>query len=471
MVVVSNSSNLIDSLFQWKKMIFSSNNLRINSPENSPIISISREVEAIDPLIFLSVMEETNQVSFYWQNKRKQEALVAIGAVQILNLNSDQSVHCQSDHQRFAQCREFIVSQQQNIDYQQDNFAQEHTYFFSYFSFFNKNNCQNNFPSSSIFLPYIQLVKKREKYVLTINTYENIEAIQEYIDSHNVSEELTSSYQQQQNAQADSCSHHYQIDEQQYQTFLDKVNQGLEAIATQKLTKIVVAHALEVNSKDNFNIIKSLQNLRNNHPDCYIFSIGNTEQEYFLGASPERLLSITKNQLVSDALAGSAPRGKQKQQDQIIGKQLLNGEKEKREHQVVSDFICQQLQKMNLTPKKASLQLLKLSNIQHLWTPIHAQMNNGIHPLEIVSHLHPTPAVAGEPMEVACREIEKSENFERSLYASPIGWINLNGDCEFIVGIRSALIKQNQAILYAGAGIVAGSHPDQNPYRIFAAGT
>lgn len=105
------------------------------------------------------------------------------------------------------------------------------------------------------------------------------------------------------------------LENAKYQGFIDKVNKGLEAIKSEKLTKIVVAHALEIKTENKFNIVKSLENLRNNHPDCYIFSIGNEDQEYFIGASPERLLSIKDNQLVSDALAGSAPRGKNEDED------------------------------------------------------------------------------------------------------------------------------------------------------------
>lgn len=253
----------------------------------------------------------------------------------------------------------------------------------------------------------------------------------------------------------------YNLEESQYQSFIKKVNQGLDAIKAKKLTKIVVAHALEVRINNNFNIIKSLENLRANHPDCYIFSIGNKEEENFIGASPERLLSIQDNQLVSDALAGSAPRGKTEKEDIIIGDNLLNSEKEKREHKIVSDFIFEQLSIIGLNPKQASLQLLKLSNIQHLWTPIYAQIVSNISPLEIINKLHPTPAVAGDPINIACREIESSENFDRSLYAAPIGWLDTQGNCEFIVGIRSALIKENSACLYAGAGIVTGSKPEQ----------
>jgi menaquinone-specific isochorismate synthase len=469
MVVVPNPPNLIDCPQELKKLIFTSNNLEKNISENLPIFSFSQEIEAIDPLIFFSVMQDENQVSFYWHNKRKKEAMIAIGAIKILNIISeDEKVY--ENKQRFQSCQQFINDQQKNINFIDDKLNYNQACFFSYFSFFAKNNNHNYFPSSSIFLPYIQLSKQEEKYILTINTYRDIDLIKEYINNHNFSQQLKISYYQPNNANKSNDNNqgrtNYDIDERQYHSFLDKVNQGLQAIATKKLTKIVVAHALEVKKRENFNLIKSLENLRENHPDCYIFAIGNQQQEYFIGASPERLLSIKQKQIVSDALAGSAPRGKEQEEDLIIGIQLLQGEKEKREHQVVSDFIYSQLQKMNLSPKKASLQLLKLSNIQHLWTPIHAQINDHIHPLEIISELHPTPAVAGEPMEIACQEIEKSEKFERSLYASPIGWINTNGDCEFIVGIRSAFIKQNQAILYAGAGIVAGSQPEQELIEI-----
>jgi menaquinone-specific isochorismate synthase len=83
-----------------------------------------------------------------------------------------------------------------------------------------------------------------------------------------------------------------------------------------------------------------------------------------------------------------------------------------------------------------------------------------------VAKLHPTPAVAGVPTEIACEEIRQYETFDRSLYAAPLGWINYQGNGEFIVGIRSALIEGNRAHLYAGAGIVAGSDPDKEMAEI-----
>ncbi len=459
MPVMPNNFHLLDYPNAFKELIFLAKSQENQDKNNHNIISISHVIEPIDPLIFLSVMKENNQVSFYWDNQRKQEAVVAIGAIKSLKVNGDKTLENIANVNRFYQCQNFVKNTLKNIDYTSSFSNNLYPHFFSYFTFLNKqNNYRSSFSLATIFLPYIQLFKKQDNYTLTINTYNNnIKKINQCIED-NFSEKITLNYQVK-NEQESPL--YYSLEESQYQPFINKVYQGLEAINTQKLTKIVVAHALQVKTNQNFNIVKSLDNLRKNHPDCYIFAIGNEEGENFIGASPERLLSIQDHQLVTDALAGSAPRGKNEGEDLIMGKNLLNSEKEKREHQVVSDFIFERLSNMGLNPKKASLQLLKLSNIQHLWTPIYAQITSNITPLEIVNKLHPTPAVAGEPINIACGEIEASEDFDRSLYAAPIGWLDMQGNCEFIVGIRSALIKGNSALLYAGAGIVAGSKPEQ----------
>ena len=201
--------------------------------------------------------------------------------------------------------------------------------------------------------------------------------------------------------------------------------------------------------------------MRDRHPDCYIFAVGNKQGQNFIGASPERLVSIQNRQLVTDALAGSAPRGKSTSEDVQWANILLKNRKEKREHKVVSDFILEKLKEIGLKPYQLPLQLLQLSNIQHLWTPIYAHLPKGIEPLDIVAQLHPTPAVAGVPSHVVFDKIRHYEKFNRALYAAPLGWIDYRDNCEFVVGIRSALIEKSHARLYAGAGIVSGSNPDK----------
>ncbi|NEQ69064.1 MAG: isochorismate synthase, partial [Symploca sp. SIO2D2] len=255
-------------------------------------------------------------------------------------------------------------------------------------------------------------------------------------------------------------------------SFKSSVISALKSIHTHQLSKIVLANAIDVVSPRQFKLVNSLDSLRQNYPDCYIFSISNGKGQNFIGASPECLVSIQNRQLVTDAIAGSAPRGKTAAEDADLAHRLLCSEKERREHRFVLDFIIKCLSELGLNPQvELTNQLLQLSNIQHLWTPIKAQLLKDIHPLEIVAKLHPTPAVAGVPTKMAQEQILALETFDRSLYAAPLGWVDYQGNCEFIVGIRSALIESTQPLseswqtcrarLYAGAGIVAGSDPNK----------
>jgi menaquinone-specific isochorismate synthase len=207
--------------------------------------------------------------------------------------------------------------------------------------------------------------------------------------------------------------------------------------------------------------------LRQRHADCHIFSTANGNGQVFLGASPERLLRIRDRTLYTEAIAGSAPRGTTAAEDEQLGQTLSSSLKELHEHQLVVNFISQQLTQLGLEPQRSPFpRLLKLLNIQHLHTPIHANLTPELNALEVLALLHPTPAVAGVPQAPACALIQQQESFQRSLYAAPLGWINHRGDSEFIVGIRSALLDGSVSRLYAGAGIVRGSHPDQEMSEI-----
>ncbi|MDA0268540.1 MAG: isochorismate synthase, partial [Cyanobacteria bacterium] len=240
------------------------------------------------------------------------------------------------------------------------------------------------------------------------------------------------------------------------------VDRALQAIDQTDLQKQVVAHALDIVSPFPWQRDISLQRLRARHPDCYTFAFSRGPQAHFIGASPERLLSLRQGQLVADALAGSAPRGNTPLADHQLGQHLLNNPKEQTEHHLVVDFIVSQLKALGLRPRhRPCPTLLRLSHIQHLHTPIYATLPEQLSPLQLVEVLHPTPAVAGVPTATACVQIQRTEPSDRGLYAAPFGWVDYQGNSEFIVGIRSALLQGCQARLYAGAGIVKGSDPKQ----------
>lgn len=420
------------------------------------IVSISLEIPPVDPLAVLDAIGQPQQLHFYFENGGKGEAIAAIGAAMNFQL------HLGS--QRFVKAQNFIQScLTHSITTGAIHLPFSGPHFFCSFSFFDRSvRVDSPFPSATVFLPRWQVARAQNRSILVVNfrlTYrDNLETLSRKICQkiQNISSNSRLN---------DVSSRNGQIFNQpikQTEKFKTAVASALESIQGRKYRKIVLSHALDVSSPKSFHIPQSLNNLRRVYPDCYIFATSNGRGTHFIGASPERLLSIHNHQLITDALAGSAPRGKTPTEDAKLANGLLCSEKERHEHRVVIDFISDRLSKLGLQPQSSpQLRLLQLSNIQHLWTPIQATVPPGIHPLEILAELHPTPAVAGAPSDIACQEIKRYEAFDRCLYAAPLGWVDRQGNGEFIVGIRSALIEDNQARLYAGAGIVSGSDPDK----------
>ena len=419
------------------------------------IVSISLEIDLVDPLVVLDKLAQVNEINFYFENKGKGEAIAAIEPVAELHIDGIE---------RFSKAEHFIKNSLKNIiNFGNNNLPFSGPHFFCNFSFFHQNfQSDYPFPSATIFLPRWQIAVKNQCCILVMNStinasvnisrliqtlFNQIETINSLKYSSPKIENFPGKFQK---SSVSTAAH-----------FKRSVSSALDKIYANHLTKVVLADALDVIASNHFNLFKSLNNLRQIHPNCYIFSTSNGKGQNFIGASPERLISIHQQQLITDALAGSAPRGKTPAEDAANANSLINSEKEKHEHSLVIDFITQRLSHIGLLPQVLPPRLRQLTNIQHLWTPISALVPPNVHPLKIVAQLHPTPAVAGAARDIACAEIRRYENFERGLYAAPLGWVDSHGNCEFIVGIRSALIDGDRARLYAGAGIVAGSDPEK----------
>jgi menaquinone-specific isochorismate synthase len=400
----------------------------------------------------LAAIASQDRSYFYWENSNKDEAILGYGIAKSITLES---------RDRFVKSQKFIEEcLNQTVRIGELKNPGSGPYLFCSFTFFEKaKNSHNSFPSATIILPTYQIVRKQNSCSLVINIV---------IDRQTELQDLLRIIQDKLKAFTWRCDRLESVKQkpeitkvQNLHNFKSSVTSALQSIQASRLSKIVLADALDVVSAEPFNIVESLNNLRKTYPDCYVFAIANGKGQHFIGASPERLISIQNEQIITDALAGSAPRGKDTVEDDLLASKLAQSAKERREHQAVSEFITERLMQLGLKPQQSPLKLLKLSNIQHLWTPIYARLPAGMHPLEIVAKLHPTPAVAGVPTEIACEQIRQYETFDRSLYAAPIGWVDYQGNAEFAVGIRSALIEGDRARLYAGAGIVAGSEPDK----------
>ena len=460
MTVIPHRANLLQDRNQLHQFLLNCQQ-SLTEKDRTKIVSISQEIYPLDPLAVLQEIGEPCQRHFYFEKRDpisgKSFAIAAL----------DSAIHLTvAGTERFTLAQNFIQScLARTITIGTERLPFSGPHFFCSFAFFDDNVATNSyFPPGTVFLPKWQITPLKDSCIIVanaiINTDINVKILTENIwqsfdkfESHKYQKITTTS--------KNSISLK-QIPVNDAAQFKTSVKSALKLIESQYFSKIVLSQAINVLSQTPFSLIDSLNNLRLTYPGCYVFSTSNGKGQNFIGASPERLISIDNNQLVTDALAGSAPRGKTEVEDANLGKGLLDSEKDLREHQVVIDFIVDRLSKLGINPDFSPVpRLLQLSNIQHLWTPIRARIPRHIHLLKILAQLHPTPAVAGVPRDIALQQIRGCESCDRSLYGAPIGWIDRTGNGEFAVGIRSALIDGDRAILYAGAGIVAGSEPEK----------
>jgi menaquinone-specific isochorismate synthase len=240
------------------------------------------------------------------------------------------------------------------------------------------------------------------------------------------------------------------------------VSRALERIARGDFEKIVLARAKDVRALAPLHPLGILNGLRQRFPDCNAFSVANGRGQSFIGASPERLLRVDDGVVLTEALAGSTDRGATASEDASLGNRLLRSEKDLREQRIVLDSIVRSLAPLGLDLRYSARPLLRrLSNVQHLHTPVEATLPKGVRLLDMLGRLHPTPAVGGTPREIVVPLIAELEAFPRGLYGGAVGWIDSRGGGEFIVALRSALVEGSRARMYAGAGIVDGSSPQR----------
>ncbi len=243
-------------------------------------------------------------------------------------------------------------------------------------------------------------------------------------------------------------------------TWESSVADAAAAIRAGALDKVVLAREVEIGAEGPFDLAATLRRLAAGYPDCYLFAVARGPR-CFLGASPERLVRLADGAVRATCLAGSTRRSADPDEDARLGAALLASTKNQREHALVVRTLAGAL-----GPLCADLQvaaaptLLRLRNVQHLYTPIRGRLHNGTTLLELVARLHPTPAVGGYPQAAALAYIGAHEQLDRGWYAAPVGWVDSAGAGEFAVAIRSALLDGAEARAFGGCGIMGDSEPE-----------
>ncbi|MGC1853314.1 MAG: isochorismate synthase [Solirubrobacterales bacterium] len=241
--------------------------------------------------------------------------------------------------------------------------------------------------------------------------------------------------------------------------FETSVDAATERIAAGEMSKVVLAREVTVEAAAAHDPAAIFGALREQFPSCFCFCRG-TPEAAFLGASPELLIRRSGAGASSVALAGSTRRSSDPAVDDHLGEQLLRSDKNRREQRIVAERIVRKLQPHAVWVETApEPEVVKVANIQHLATPVIAQLAEPRSAIELAGLLHPTPAVGGEPWPAAARTIAELERMDRGWYAGPVGWMDATEDGEFCVALRSALLRDREARLFAGVGVVAGSDP------------
>jgi len=239
------------------------------------------------------------------------------------------------------------------------------------------------------------------------------------------------------------------------------VARAVALIGAGELEKIVLAREVQVHAPSDYDPGAVFGVLRREFPSCFVFCVGRGPST-LIAASPELLVRREGHRVSTLALAGSTRRSADPAVDDHLGEQLLRDASYREEHAIVARRIARTLRPHAVWVACApEPRLVRIANIQHLATPIRAQLAQPLDALELAGLMHPTPAVGGEPLSVAAPLIPALEGLDRGWYSGPVGWTDSTGDGEFCVALRCALLRGNLARCYAGNGIVAGSAPER----------
>jgi len=237
------------------------------------------------------------------------------------------------------------------------------------------------------------------------------------------------------------------------------VERAVERIRAGELQKVVLAREVRAHAAGPHDPAAVVGALRDAFPACFCWCVG-TPELAFIGASPELLVRRDGSRAQTVALAGTTRRSADPAVDDHLGEQLLRSVKDREEQAIVVRRIERTLEPVSVWVTAADEPVLvKVQNVQHLATPIRAQLADPLPAIELAGMLLPTPAVGGEPRETALPLIPALEGLDRGWYAGAVGWTDLGEDGEFCVALRCALLRGQIAHLYAGCGIVRDSIP------------
>lgn len=427
------------------------------------LASITLAVRHLDPLAVVESTVQPGDRYFYWEHPGRELALAGLEP-----LAESQA----SGSQRFADLHRWAISWRDRTILTGDVDApMAGPRFCAAFTFADAAEPGSPFAPAQVSIPRWQVARCGENYSATANAL-----VQADSDTASMAQRIWAAHRKFAaydysgggtavdggEAGTNRTGFDPAAEEPDRERFLAAVREALRRIDQGRYEKIVLSRLRRLVYERPPEPFVAVNRLRNRFDRCVTFALGWHPETVFLGASPESLLRLEGGSIETEALAGSTARGQRAGFDARLADVMMQSRKETHEHALVADSILRRLSSLGLHPHPAGPpELLRLPNVQHLRTRIAARTPEGFHILQAAAVLHPTPAVGGTPREPAVSEIRDLEGHPRGLYTGAIGWFDLAGQGELTVALRCALLQGRQATAYAGAGLVAGSVPEQ----------
>jgi len=415
------------------------------------------EVSRLSALAFFAAGEGNYKGErFYWQNREKTMTLVGLGHAYTIQNNAKNDRYDAVEAEWKSLTKNCVKGQ-----------SELQPILFGGFTFDPQNNVDGewtNFPEAYFALATYQLVIRDDKAYVSIHLITKKEQAEDQFEALRKERDHLIHAAQVKEVKTYSKPEITSYYEPYKDPYLASIDQVTALIKQKKADKVVIARSLALQFKEQVSSPQVLSQIIHEQPESYLFGLERQDLLFF-GASPERLVKVENGRAFSSCIAGSIKRGKTAEEDEAYGQSLLNDPKNGGEHQYVVDMIADTFRRncvdMRIPDRP---RLLKIRDIQHLYTPVEGQLNSEATILQLTKSLHPTPALGGVPRTEAMAAIRKYEPMNRGLYAGPIGWVDAEGNGEFAVAIRSAALLKDKAYLYAGGGIVADSEP-QSEYE------
>ena len=248
--------------------------------------------------------------------------------------------------------------------------------------------------------------------------------------------------------------------------YLENVYKAIKTIETTALEKVVLSRMRQVHFPNGFNVVDAFNKLADAYPSAFISALYLPKEDiYWLGASPEYLGSINENgDFFTMSLAGTQPVIK-KDMRWTTYKEVIWSDKEYKEQYLVTDYIEDLINKNGIRDYKVHGPMThQAGNLFHLKTDFYVpnkKENKPSFAYQLISELHPTPAVGGTPKDLAQAFILNHEPHDRLLYSGYIGLVNLHQSTDFFVNLRTMKISGQNAYLFAGCGITKDSIPEK----------